>query len=58
MLTFFAGLGLKGILVAVFGVVVVVSILKKLFKLALTIAVIIALVHFGLPLLQTTMLKY
>ena len=58
MLTFLAGLGLKGILVAVFGIAVVVSILKKLFKLALTIAIIIALVHFGLPILQTAMSKY
>ncbi|OLN29084.1 hypothetical protein [Desulfosporosinus metallidurans] len=55
MLTFFAGLGLKGILVVVLGIFVVVFILKKLFKLVLTIAVIIALVHFGLPFLQTAM---
>ena len=57
MLTFLAGLGLKEILVVVLGIFVVVFILKKLFKLALTIAVIIALVHFGLPILQTVMTK-
>ena len=57
MLTFLAGLGLKEILVVVLGIFVVIFILKKLFKLALTIAVIIALVHFGLPILQTVMTK-
>ena len=57
MLTFLAGLGLKEILVVVLGIFAVVFILKKLFKLALTIAVIIALVHFGLPILQTVMTK-
>lgn len=57
MLTFLAGLGLKEILVVVLGIFAVVFILKRLFKLALTIAVIIALVHFGLPILQTVMTK-
>ncbi len=57
MLTFFAGLGLNGILVLVFGIFVVVFILKKLFKLAITIAVIAALIHFGLPILQNAISK-
>lgn len=57
MLTFFAGLGLKGILVLVFGIFIVISIFKKLFKLAITIAVIAAFIHFGLPILQTAMSK-
>ncbi len=57
MMTYFAGLGLKEILVLVFGIVVVVFILKKLIKLAITIAVIAALIHFGLPILQTAISK-
>lgn len=57
MPTFFAGLGLNEILVLVFGIFVVVFILKKLFKLAITIAVIAVLIHFGLPILQTAMSK-
>lgn len=57
MLTFLTGLGLKEILVVVLGIFAVVFILKKLFKLALTIAVIIALVHFGLPIFETVMTK-
>lgn len=57
MLTFFAGLGLNGILILVFGIFVVVFILKKLFKLAITIAVIAALIYYGLPILQATMSK-
>jgi hypothetical protein len=52
MQTFFAGLGLNEILVLVLGIVVIVFILKKLIKLAIIIAVIAAIVHFGLPLLQ------
>ena len=57
MLTFFAGLGLNEILVLVFGIVAVVFIFKKLFKLAITIAVIAALIHFGFPILQNAMSK-
>lgn len=57
MLTFFTGLGLNGILILVFGVFVVVFIFKKLFKLAITIAVIAALIHYGLPILQTSFSK-
>lgn len=51
--TYIAGLGLQQMLILGLGIVVVVFILKKLFKLAITIAIIIALVHYGLPLLQT-----
>lgn len=57
MLAFFSGLGFNEILLAVFGIIAVVFILKKLFKLAITIAVIAALIHFGLPILQTSMSK-
>lgn len=57
MQTFFAGLGFNEILLLVFGVIAVVFILKKLFKLAITIAIIAALIHYGLPILQTSILK-
>jgi len=55
--TFMAGLGLQEILIIGLVIVAAVFILKKLFKLAITIAVIIALVYYGLPLLQTLMPK-
>jgi len=55
--TFLAGLGLREILMLGLGIVVVGFILKKLFKLAITIALIIALVYYGLPILQTLMPK-
>jgi len=57
METFTAGLGLQQILMIGLGIVAVGFILKKLFKLAITIAVMIALVYYGLPLLQTVMTK-
>lgn len=57
MMSFFAGLGFNEVLLAVLGIVAVLFILKKLFKLAITIAVIAALIHFGLPLLQASMSK-
>ena len=57
MLTYFAGLGLNEILVLVFGIVAVVFILKKLFKLAITIAVIATLIHYGLPIIQNALSK-
>lgn len=57
METFFAGLGLQQILMLGLGILVVGFILKKLFKLAITIAVIIGVVYYGLPLLQTVMAK-
>ncbi|MDQ7095184.1 hypothetical protein REC12_16425 [Desulfosporosinus sp. PR] len=52
-----AALGLKNILLVVLGIAAVGFVLKKLFKLAITIAVIAALIHFGLPILQTVMVK-
>lgn len=54
---FTAGLGLQEILMLGLGIVAVGFILKKLFKLAITIAVIIALVYYGLPIIQTVMAK-
>ncbi|KJS49960.1 hypothetical protein [Desulfosporosinus sp. BICA1-9] len=55
METFTAGLGLQEILMLGLGIAAVGFILKKLFKLAITIAIIIALVYYGLPILQTIM---
>jgi len=57
METFFAGLGLQQILMLGLGILIVGFILKKLFKLAITIALIIGVVYYGLPLLQTVMAK-
>ena len=57
METILAGLGLKEILIIGLGIVAVGFILKKLFKLAITIAIILALVYYGLPILQTVMAK-
>lgn len=57
METFIAGLGLQKILIIGLGIVAVGFILKKLFKLAITIAVMIALVYYGLPILQAVMSK-
>jgi len=53
MENFIAGLGLQEILII--GLVILAGgfILKKLFKLAITIAIIIAFVYYGLPILQT-----
>jgi hypothetical protein len=53
MENFFGGLGLQAILMGGLGILAVGFILKKLFKLAITIAVIIILVYYGLPILQT-----
>lgn len=55
MENFFGGLGFQEILIGGLGIVAVGFILKKLFKLAITIAVIIAFVYYGLPILQTVM---
>lgn len=57
METFIAGLGLPEILII--GLVILFGgfILKKLFKLAITIAIIIAFVYYGLPILQTMIPK-
>lgn len=57
METISVGLGLQEILMVGLGIVAVGFILKKLFKLAITIAVMIALVYYGLPVLQTVMAK-
>ena len=55
MEAFFGGLGLQEILMGGLVIVAVGFILKKLFKLAITVGVIIALVYYGLPILQTVM---
>lgn len=57
METFFDGLVLQKILIIILVIATVGFILKKLFKLAITIVVIIAFVYYGLPLLQTIMSK-
>jgi hypothetical protein len=54
---FFAGLGLQQILMIGLGILVVGFILKKLFKLAIVIALILAFVYYGLPILQNVMTK-
>ncbi len=53
METYFAGLGLQEILILGLGIVVVGFVLKKLFKLAIIIAIIIAFYYYGLPILRT-----
>lgn len=55
METYFAGLGLQEILILGLGIVVVGFVLKKLFKLAITIALIIAFVYYGLPIIKTVL---
>lgn len=57
METFFAGLELQQILMLGLGILVVGFIIKKLFKVAITIALIIVVVYYGLPLIQTVMAK-
>ena len=57
MENFFGGLGLQTIVVGGLVIVAVGFILKKLFKLAITVGVIIALVYYGLPILQTVMAR-
>jgi len=54
----FAGLGLQEILMIVLGIVIVGFIVKKLFKLAIIIAVIIAFVYYVVPTLQNMMTKF
>jgi hypothetical protein len=57
-MNYFAGLGLQQILIIGLGILALGFILKKLFKLAIMIAVIMALVHYGLPILQNAMTKF
>lgn len=52
---FLSELGLKAILIGGLGLLAIGFILKKLFKLAITIAVIIVIIYYGLPMLQTVM---
>jgi len=53
LILFISALGLKGILVLVLGILVVVFILKQLFKIAIILTIIALLLHFGLPILNT-----
>ena len=55
--TYTTGLGLQELLIIVLGIAAVGFILKKLFKLAITIAVIIAFVYYGLPIIQNVIAK-
>ena len=57
-MNYFAGLGLQQILIISLGILALGFILKKLFKLAIMIAVIMALVYYGLPILQNAMTKF
>lgn len=52
-----AGLSLKEIFVLILAVFFILFILKKLIKLAVVVAVLAALIHFGLPIIQNVMLK-
>jgi arginine exporter protein ArgO len=52
-----AGLSLQQILMIGLGIVVVGFIIKKLFKLALIIGVIMVLYYYGLPILQNVLHK-
>jgi len=52
-----AGLTLQQILMLGLGIVVVGFIIKKLFKLALIIGVIMVLYYYGLPILQNVLPK-
>ena len=55
MENFLGGLGFQEILIGGLGIVTVGFILKKLFKFAITIVVVIALIYYGLPIVQTVM---
>lgn len=55
---FFAGLEFQELLIIVLVFFAVGFIVKKLFKLAIIIAVIIVLIYYGLPLLQTGITRY
>jgi len=57
METIIAGLSLQEILMIGLGILVVGFIVKKLFKLAIIIGVILAFVYYGLPILQTMIPK-
>lgn len=57
METFTAGLGLQEVLMLGLMIIAVGFIIKKLFKLAISIAVIIALIYYGLPILETVVSK-
>lgn len=57
LMNFFAGLGLQQILMIGLGILAVGFILKNLFKLAIIIAVIMAVVYYGLPMLQNVIGK-
>ena len=58
METFFAGLGIQQILILGLGIIAAVFILKKLFKLAIIIAVIMFLVYYVLPIIQPLLVNY
>ncbi|MHB1654612.1 MAG: hypothetical protein ACYCVD_19380 [Desulfitobacteriaceae bacterium] len=53
LILFIGAMGLKGILVLVLSILVIVFILKQLFKVAIILAIVAVLLHFGLPILNT-----
>jgi hypothetical protein len=57
METIIAGLSLQEILMLGLGILVVGFIIKKLFKIAIVIGVVLAFVYYGLPILQTMIPK-
>lgn len=52
METLISGFGLNQILIIGFVIIIISFILKKLFKIAITIVVLVALLYYGLPILQ------
>jgi len=56
-MTYIFGLSLQQILMLGLGIVVVGFIIKKLFKLAIIIGVIMVLYYYGLPILQNVLPK-
>lgn len=56
-MTYIFGLSLQKILMLGLGIVVVGFIIKKLFKLAIIIGVIMVLYYYGLPILQNVLPK-
>ncbi len=55
---FFTGLEFQEILILVLVVFAVGLVVKKLFKLAIVIAIIIAFIYYGLPYLQNLTINY
>lgn len=53
--TIIATIGLKGILAGIVIIWLLVALIKKLFKLAVFAAIILALLYYGLPILSSAL---